>query len=114
MMIIVIALSIAASSIRTRCKGKELGLQPSFLIGHVRWWGKAFRDEILGPDRAKFYDPCATALAEGLRISFHSDWNVTPIEPLRYVEDAVARVMNDGGDVFFPMSVSPWSRRCAP
>jgi predicted amidohydrolase YtcJ len=83
-------------------KAKTLGLQPSFLIGHVRWWGKAFRDEILGPERAKFYDPCATALAQGLRISFHSDWNVTPIEPLRYVEDAVARVMNDGGDVFFP------------
>ncbi|MGN6448735.1 MAG: amidohydrolase [Brucella intermedia] len=83
-------------------KAKELGLQPSFLIGHVRWWGKAFRDEILGPDRAKFYDPCATALAHGLRISFHSDWNVTPIEPLRYVEDAVCRIMNDGGDVFFP------------
>ncbi|WP_244923160.1 amidohydrolase family protein [Ochrobactrum quorumnocens] len=71
-------------------KAKELGLRPSFLIGHVRWWGKAFRDGILGPDRAKFYDPCATALAEGLRISFHSDCNVTPIEPLRYVEDAVA------------------------
>ncbi|NKB79649.1 amidohydrolase [Ochrobactrum daejeonense] len=83
-------------------KMKELGLSPSFLIGHVHWWGKAFRDEILGPDRAKFYDPCASALAAGLIISFHSDWNVTPIEPLRYVENAVTRIMNDGGDVFFP------------
>lgn len=82
-------------------KMKELGLSPSFLIGHVRWWGKAFRDRILGPERAKFYDPCASALAAGLRISFHSDWNVTPIEPLRYVEDAVTRIMNEGGDVFF-------------
>ncbi len=81
---------------------KQLGLSPSFLIGHVRWWGKAFRDRLLGPDRAKFYDPCASALAAGLRISLHSDWNVTPIEPLRYVEDAVSRIMNEGGDVFFP------------
>ncbi len=79
----------------------ELGLSPSFLIGHVRWWGKAFHDRILGPERARFYDPCASALKGGLRISFHSDWNVTPIEPLRYVEDAVTRVMNEGGDVFF-------------
>ncbi len=81
---------------------KDMGLSPSFLIGHVRWWGKAFRDRLLGPERARFYDPCASALAAGLKISLHSDWNVTPIEPLRYVEDAVTRVMNEGGEVFFP------------
>lgn len=86
---------------------KQLGLSPSFLIGHVRWWGKAFRDRLLGPDRAKFYDPCASAIAAGLTISLHSDWNVTPIEPLRYVEDAVTRVMNEGGDVFFPEECIP-------
>lgn len=83
-------------------KMRELGLSPSFLIGHVRWWGKAFQDRIFGPERARFYDPCASALAAGLKISLHSDWNVTPIEPLRYVEDAVTRVMNEGGDVFYP------------
>ncbi len=82
-------------------KMHTLGLSPSFLIGHIRWWGKAFRDRILGPDRARFYDPCASALAGKLRISLHSDWNVTPIEPLRYIEDAVARVMNEGGGVFY-------------
>ncbi len=77
----------------------ELGLSPSFLIGHIRWWGKAFRDRLLGPDRAAHYDPCASALRAGLRISLHSDWSVTPLEPLRYVEDAVARVMAEGGEV---------------
>ncbi|CAN5903192.1 hypothetical protein BH23ACT10_BH23ACT10_12160 [soil metagenome] len=76
-----------------------LGLSPSFLIGHVRWWGKAFRDRLLGPERAAHYDPCASALRAGLRISMHSDWNVTPLEPLRYVEDAVSRIMAEGGDV---------------
>ena len=77
----------------------ELGLSPSFLIGHIRWWGTAFRDRILGEDRANRYDPCASALAAGLRISLHSDWNVTPLEPLRYVEDAATRIMNESGDV---------------
>ncbi len=86
---------------------KEMGLSPSFLIGHVHWWGKAFRDRLLGPERARFYDPCASALAAGLKISLHSDWNVTPIEPLRYVENAVTRVMNEGGDVFFPEECIP-------
>ncbi len=77
----------------------SLGLSPSFLIGHVRWWGKAFRDRLLGPERARRYDPCASALAAGLRISLHSDWNVTPLEPLRYVEDAATRIMAEGGGV---------------
>ncbi|QWK81082.1 amidohydrolase [Ochrobactrum sp. BTU1] len=86
---------------------KDMGVSPSFLIGHIRWWGKAFRDRILGPERAQFYDPCASALAAGLKISLHSDWNVTPIEPLRYVEDAVTRVMNEGGDVFFANECIP-------
>lgn len=77
----------------------DLGLSPSFLIGHVRWWGTAFRDRLLGPERADFYDPCASALAAGLRISLHSDWSVTPLEPLRYVEDAVTRIMAENGEV---------------
>lgn len=77
----------------------DLDVSPSFLIGHVRWWGRAFRDRVLGDERSRHYDPCASALAAGLRISLHSDWNVTPLEPLRYVEDAVTRVMAEGGEV---------------
>ncbi len=76
-----------------------LGLSPSFLIGHVRWWGTAFRDRLLGPARAALYDPCASASRAGLRPSLHSDWNVTPIEPLRCVQDAVTRIMAENGEV---------------
>ena len=76
-----------------------LGLSPSFLIGHIRWWGTAFTDRLLGSERAAHYDPCASALAAGLRISLHSDWNVTPLEPLRYVQDAVTRIMTESGEV---------------
>ncbi len=78
------------------------GLSPSFLIGHVRWWGAAFRDRLLGPERADLYDPCASALRAGLRISLHSDYSVTPLEPLRYVEDAVTRIMAETGEVLNP------------
>lgn len=80
----------------------RLGVSPSFLIGHIRWWGRAFRDRLLGPERTQRYDPCASALAAGLRISLHSDFNVTPIDPLRCVEDAVTRVMREGGEVLGP------------
>lgn len=81
---------------------KRLGVSPSFLIGHVHYWGRAFRDQILGPARADLYDPCASALRAGLRISLHSDYSVTPMEPLRYMENAVTRVMKDGGEVLNP------------
>lgn len=81
---------------------KRLGVSPSFLIGHVHYWGRAFRDQILGPARADLYDPCASALKAGLRISLHSDYSVTPMEPLRYMENAVTRVMKDGGEVLNP------------
>lgn len=75
------------------------GISPSFLIGHIRWRGKAFQDRLLAPERSALYDPCASAINAGLRISLHSDWNVTPLEPLRYVEDAVTRIMAEGGEV---------------
>jgi hypothetical protein len=40
--------------------------------------------------------PAPRRLRGGLRISLHSDRNVTPLEPLRCVEDAVTRIMNEG------------------
>jgi len=81
---------------------KALGISPSFLIGHVHYWGRAFQDRLLGPERANRLDPCRSALAGGLRISLHSDYNVTPIDPLRCVENAVLRDMNEGGGVLNP------------
>lgn len=85
-----------------------LGLSPSFLIGHVHYWGRAFRDNLLGPARADLIDPCASVLRAGLRPTLHSDWNVTEIGPLRMVENAVTRIMRDGGEVLNPAErVSP-------
>jgi predicted amidohydrolase YtcJ len=87
---------------------KTLGISPSFLIGHVHYWGRAFRDRLLGPERANRLDPCRSALAGGLRISLHSDYNVTPIDPLRCIENAVLRDMNEGGGILNPAEcISP-------
>ena len=81
---------------------KRLGISPSFLIGHVHFWGRAFRDRLLGPARADRLDPCRSALKGGLRISLHSDYNVTPIDPLRCIQNAVLRDMREGGGVLNP------------
>ncbi|WP_414448695.1 amidohydrolase [Burkholderia sp. 22PA0099] len=72
---------------------KRMSISPSFLIGHVGYWGKAFCDTILGYERAQLLDRCASALAAGMRISLHSDHFVSPFGPLRYMEQAVGRVM---------------------
>jgi predicted amidohydrolase YtcJ len=81
---------------------RELGVSPSFLIGHVRIWGKAFQERLIGPERIRHYDPCRSALAAGLRISLHSDYSVTPLEPLQAVETAVTRAMDEGGEALNP------------
>ena len=87
---------------------KKLGISPSFLIGHVHFWGRAFQDRLLGQARANRLDPCKSALAGGLRISLHSDYNVTPIDPLRCIQNAVVRDMNEGGGVLNPAErISP-------
>lgn len=77
----------------------RLGLSPSFLMNHVYFWGRAFMDNIVGPEKAGHLDRMASALKAGLRPSLHSDYNVTPIDPLRAVQTAVTRKVQDGGKV---------------
>ncbi|MFQ0815696.1 twin-arginine translocation pathway signal protein [Brucella anthropi] len=80
----------------------DLALSPSFLIGHVEYWGEAFRDVILGPERANLLDRCGSALKANLKISLHSDYNVTPIKPLQHIQTAVTRVMRTNGEILNP------------
>jgi hypothetical protein len=83
-------------------KMAALGLTPSFLIGHVHYWGRAFRDRIIGPERAARLGAGQSALKHSVRFSLHSDYDVTEIGPLRCIENAVTRIMRDGGEVLGP------------
>ena len=83
-------------------KMAELGVTPSFLIGHVHYWGRVFRDRIFGPEKAARLDATASASRAGVRYTLHSDFDVTEIGPLRCIENAVTRVMRDGGDILAP------------
>ncbi|MBU8897762.1 amidohydrolase family protein [Corallococcus sp. M34] len=69
------------------------GITPSFLIGHVGYWGFAFNEAILGKERAQSLTLCKSALDHGLRISLHCDYAVTPLGPLREMEQAITRIM---------------------
>lgn len=85
----------------------RLGVTPSFLMNHVRLWGKVMRDDILGAERADLLDRYGSAVAAGLRASFHCDFSVSPIGPLNYIATAAARTMADGGEVLNPAERVP-------
>ena len=70
-----------------------LGISPSFLIGHVYYWGKAFVDDVFGLEKASKLDRTASCEAAGIRWTLHSDDPVTEMGPLRCIENAVTRAM---------------------
>jgi predicted amidohydrolase YtcJ len=78
------------------------GISPSFLMNHVYYWGAAFRDTILGPERANHLDRVASAYKAGLRPSLHSDYNVSKVHPLQSARTAVLRKLEADGSVLNP------------
>ena len=70
----------------------DLGISPSFLIGHVGYWGYAFKTVIF-EKKTQYLDLCKSSLDAGLRISLHSDYGVSPMGPLRMMEQAITRIM---------------------
>jgi predicted amidohydrolase YtcJ len=80
----------------------ELGISPSFLIGHVYYWGKAFVDDIFGLEKASRLDRAASCEAKQIRWTLHSDDPVTEMNPLRCIENAVTRSMWRADEVLAP------------
>ena len=76
---------------------KELGITPSFFVGHVYYWGDRHLKIFLGPERAARISPLASAASRrGVRFTIHNDTPVTPIDPLLLVWCSVNRTMKDG------------------
>ncbi|WP_108469558.1 amidohydrolase [Polynucleobacter difficilis] len=73
-------------------KAVQLGVVPSFTIGHVHYWGSAFDNHIIGSDRAKRIDPAAEIKRLGGKFTLHSDTPVSNVGPLNYITEAVTRV----------------------
>ena len=72
-------------------KMKELGVTPSFLIGHVYYWGTFMRDNVFGKEKVQLLDRCASVEKENIPFSLHSDFMVTNTLPLEMIEIAVTR-----------------------
>lgn len=70
-----------------------LGISPSFLIGHVHFWGQAFIHDVFGLSKAEKLDRTGACETRGIRWTVHSDDPVTEMNPLRCIENAVTRNM---------------------
>lgn len=71
---------------------KRLGATVSFTIGHSDFWGEAFHNHLLGPERGNNVDPSNSLLREKIIFSYHSDSPVSPIAPLTYVSQGSSRL----------------------
>lgn len=73
-------------------KAAKLGVVPGFTIGHTDYWGEAFHNHLIGPERADQIDPSASLIKRGMRFAYHSDSPVSPIHPLKYASEGAARL----------------------
>ena len=81
---------------------KRLDIQPSFFANHTYYWGDWHREVALGPKRADFISPQATAWGLGLRPTAHNDSPVVPPDMLRLVWSSVNR-RTLSGDILGPL-----------
>jgi hypothetical protein len=75
---------------------KELGIMPSFFPSHTFYWGDWHRDSVLGPKRAEFISPTASAFRRGMLFTAHHDAPVTLPNSLRVLSATVTRRTRSG------------------
>ena len=73
-------------------RAAKMGVIPGFTIGHVDYWGEAFHNHIVGPERANRIDPSASFKKEGARFAYHSDSPVSNVGPLNYITEGAGRL----------------------
>jgi len=84
-------------------KLKALDISCSFLIGHVRLWGAAFKNSVFDLEKAEKLDRTGSFEREGIPYSLHTDNAVTDFSPLEMVEIAVTReLFAEPGTVLAP------------
>jgi len=71
------------------------GFIPSFFTNHTFFWGDV-HVENLGKERAYFMSPTASARKRGIRFSNHSDFAVTPLDPMFILWSSVNRTSRSG------------------
>jgi predicted amidohydrolase YtcJ len=73
----------------------DYGFIPSFFTNHTFFWGDV-HVENLGKERAYFMSPTRSAKERGIRFSNHSDFAVTPLNPMFILWSSVNRLSRSG------------------
>lgn len=77
---------------------RRFGIGASFFTNHAFFWGEVHRRN-LGEERARFLSPLAAADALGVRFSNHTDYGVTPLDPLFTLWSATTRLTRNGTEI---------------
>ncbi|BAX93141.1 amidohydrolase [Mycobacterium shigaense] len=85
----------------------ELGVDPSFFTAHTFYWGDEHLAN-LGARRASFLSPMASAIAKGLHCSNHTDFSVTPMEPMRVMWSSIVRTSKKGTPIGPAERIDVW------
>jgi predicted amidohydrolase YtcJ len=73
----------------------RIGAIPSFFVSHAYFWGDVHVTN-LGAERAAFLSPLNSAASRGLHFTLHSDYAVTPLDPMFIVWAATERISRSG------------------
>jgi predicted amidohydrolase YtcJ len=69
----------------------KLGLDLTFMMENLYYYGLPFCQQIIGPKAAAGLYPAGSAMRAGLKVSLHSDSTVTPADPLFSIWTAKTR-----------------------
>lgn len=84
----------------------EFNMVPSFFSSHAYFWGDVHVKN-LGEKRAHFLSPMKTAASMGIHFTNHSDYMVTPLNPLFTIWSAVNRVSRSGNVIGASERITP-------
>lgn len=85
----------------------KYGMYPSFFTNHAFFWADVHTVN-LGPERTQFLSPTRAAIERGIRFTNHSDFAVTPLNPLFILWTSVVRTSRSGEVIGPDQRLTPW------
>jgi predicted amidohydrolase YtcJ len=76
-------------------RAASLGVTVSVFVDHIHYWGDVLVNELFGEPGTRWAD-AQSAVAAGIRTTFHNDGSVTPLEPFRNMSVAMTRLTDTG------------------
>ena len=73
-------------------RASKLGVNPSFFINHIYYFGPTIRDVLLGEERAERFMPLRWATENFEQVTLHLDAPAMPIDPWRMLKTATTRI----------------------